>query len=491
MPTLTLRGKNLEPSIRRTAILALLYLIPIFQAMVPIGDLDIWWRLRTGQWVVENRAIPFTDVFSAQGVEKPWIEYSWLFEVLVYAVHAQFGLSGLVYFIVAMALMIAFAAHQLARRAASPILAETALVASALVAMKPLMTPRPWLFTILFFTIELWIIARARQSENERLLWVLPLMFALWANLHIQFVYGLAVLGLFLTEAAMKTCCGWFGYKLAGPSVSVGRLALVALGCFAATMLTPYHYLLYKQVFEYIGQTGAFQNITELHAMYFRSPDNWLVLLLTMSATFALGWQRKWLPFPTLLLLMGAFLAFRARRDVWVAILVAIYIISDFLRSLSYGGFVKFSKSQITIGALSVALALYLVSLSRQITEERLQTAVERKFPVNAVRYIKERQLSGPLFNDYDWGGFLLWSLPELPVLTDGRLNLYEIERLERLSNTWQGLPGWDSDPELMKAGSILAGKHRPLAALLGSHPRYKVLYEDDTAVIFVPVQKN
>ena len=70
--------------------------------------------------------------------------------------------------------------------------------------------------------------------------------------------------------------------------------------------------------------------ILELLPLSFRELTDWLVIGLTIGAAFVLGWQRAWLPFPTLLLMMGTFLAFRARRDVWVLVLAAVFIISEF-----------------------------------------------------------------------------------------------------------------------------------------------------------------
>src|SRR5215470_4709327 len=169
-----------EQTARRIVLLALLYLIPSFQALLPIDDPDIWWRLRTGQWIVENHAVPVKDFISSYTTGKLWIEYGWSFQALVYALHARWGLVGLVYFIVAMGLIIAFVTHQLVRRAGLPFPFEVALVALALAAMKPLMTPRPWLFTVVFFSLELMIIAQARQSESSRPLWFLPLLFFVW-----------------------------------------------------------------------------------------------------------------------------------------------------------------------------------------------------------------------------------------------------------------------------------------------------------------------
>lgn len=478
-----------EQNFRRLALVILLYLIASVQAMWPVDDPDMWWRFRTGQWMVENRSVPFEDYFSTYAMGKPWIEYSWLFELLIYGVHELFSLPGVVYLVVGMALIITFLAHQLVRRSGLPLAAEVALVAAAIGAMKPLMTPRPWLFTIVLFSIELLIIDRVRRSGKSQLLWILPALFALWANLHIQFVYGLAVQGLLIAEAVLVMVFPRSAARIVAPALAPGRLLLVLVACIAATFLTPYHYLVHQQVLEYVGQTGLFRNISELHPMFFRSPDSWLVLLLTLTTAFVLGWRRKWLPYPTLLFLMGAVLAFRARRDTWVLALTALWVIGDSARTLWQGRSFAFGKAQMAAGAIAVAVVLFCLSIARQISESSLQAFVEQKFPVRAASYVSANQLPGPLFNDYDWGGFLLWSLPQLPVSIDGRLNLFGDDVLQRSLNTWRGGPGWNADPDLVRAKLVIANKQRMLASLLRSHPRFRIVYEDSMAAVFVARQ--
>ncbi len=224
--------------------------------------------------------------------------------------------------------------------------------------------------------------------------------------------------------------------------------------------------------------------------MFFRSPDNWLVLLLTLTAAFILGWRQTWLPFPTLLFLMAAALAFRARRDAWVLALSAIWIIGDSWRFLRQGRLFPFYKRQVIAVMVSVSLALYLLSVARQISEPHLEAVVAQNFPVEAVKFVKANQLPGPLYNDFDWGGFLLWSLPRLPVTIDGRTNVHGDDRLERSLNSWQGNQGWKSDPDLLRARLVIANKRRPLVEFLRADPRYKIVYEDGIAVVFVAVNK-
>jgi len=486
MPLSVTDFQNKAGSVRLLILLILLYLILPAQALLPIDDPDIWWRFRVGEWIVQHHGVPFVDYYSANDVGKPWIEYSWLFALLMYWLHAHFGLAAIVYFIVAMALAISVAVHQLIRRSGFPIFAEVAFAGFALASMKSLMTPRPWLITILFFAVELLIIDHSRRTGRTRICWWLPPLFAIWANFHIQFIYGLALIFLLALEAPLTAALHKVGWSVEAAPVQ-RQIFFVSAACAGATLLTPYHVLLYRQILDYVGgQTGIFQNIVELHPMFFRSPGDWLVLLLALSAAFALGWRRKWMPYPTLILMMAAFWAFRARRDVWALVLISLSVVGESARLFCSAVKTKLTRRQAALCAAGVAAALLGLGMARQITEARLQAVVKSVFPVDAADYVRREQLPGPLFNDYDWGGFLLWSLPGLPVMMDGRVNLYGDDKFERSLNTWSGGRGWESDPDLIRAKVVIAQKQRPLTALLRESPRYRIAYEDKVAVVFV-----
>jgi len=479
---------NSEKTLRRLVIVVLLYCIPAFQAMVPLIDPDIWWHLRTGQWIVEHAQVPATDSFSTYGMGKTWVAYSWLYEILVYALFTKLGLMGILVFTVSMSLLIALVLHGALRRARLPFIAEVFFVAVALGAMSSLLShPRSWLFSILFFTVELFILFHVRRTDKMAPLLALPPLFALWANLHMQFIYGLAVLGLFLVEVLLSRLPSLSLYPRHRPNISPGRISLLLLACLVATLITPYHFRLYIPIFEVIGQTGAFQLILELLPLSFRSLADWLVIGLAIVTAFVLGWQRAWLPFPTLLLLMGTFLAFRARRDRWVLVLAAVFIISEF------GSFVRseppfgFTKLRTICVIVALTVAIYLIGLRRHISEQQLESVVERRFPVAAVKFVNEKNYSGPLYNDFGWGGYLIWTLPRLLVSMDGRMNVHGDQRIERSVNTWSGLRGWESDPELMKARLVIGRANNALINLMRMDSRFKLVYEDTTAAVFIP----
>ena len=82
------------------------------------------------------------------------------------------------------------------------------------------------------------------------------------------------------------------------------------------------------------------------------------------------------------------------------------------------------------------------------------------------VETIKQQGWTGPIYNDYNWGGFLIWSL-DRPISIYGRNTDFGVENVLRSFATWNGSPGWDSDPDLVKANLIIAPVGSPLVQLL------------------------
>jgi hypothetical protein len=168
-----------------------------------------------------------------------------------------------------------------------------------------------------------------------------------------------------------------------------------------------------------------------------------------------------------------------------VALVVAA-IVSEFATTENYGGYFEFTRERVAAVILSLLISLYGLSYLRDVSENSLAKVVELHFPVKAVNFIRSSQLPGPIYNSLDWGGYLIWSLPELPVAVDGRTNLHGDERIASSVATWEGRTAWEKNPELLRARLIIAQAGKPLTYLIRGNPRYRLLYEDSTAAVFV-----
>jgi hypothetical protein len=480
----------------RVVVWVCLYSVPLCVALLPNLDYDVWWHLRCGQWIVAEQTVPTTDPFSQYGLTngKPWYAYSWLFEVLVYTAHRTAGPQGIFLGRAVLTLLIFVALHVLIARRAKHFLTAAALLGLAALGMLPLLTDRPWLFTILFSALILDVILDLRAGRPTRRVWLLPLVFVLWANLHIQFIYGLFILGLTclapLGDALLRRDADLTGAAKAWTR-SWWTLVLVTGLCAAATLVTPYHVYVYEVVLEYATHKVPAATIAEFQSLQFRDFWDWCVLALGAWAVFALGRRSRLSCFEVLLLAAAALFAFKGRRDVWFLVLAALAIVPGTGTPLSGRGVFWPTWRQ----ALAMASAVVLLGVAywsyAQNDTSRANTAASH-YPVKAVEFVRTNGFHGPLYNPFDWGGYLIWALPELPVAMDGRTNLHTDARIARHLDTWLGKPGWEDDGELKAARVIVADRRLPLTALLRQdallrqNTRYAIAYEDALAVVFV-----
>ena len=106
-------------------------------------------------------------------------------------------------------------------------------------------------------------------------------------------------------------------------------------------------------------------------------------------------------------------------------------------------------------------------------------------YPVAASRYLSaQAQPNMRIFNQYDWGGYLTFALPAVPVYVDGRPDMYGDEFVDRYMSTWLLRPGWQD--RLTSAGvtTVLASGTSPMVQALRSDPRWTIAYTDRTATV-------
>ena len=463
-------------------VLVVLFTASVFFALRfdAVTDTDLWWHMAVGRWIAEHGAIPRTEPFSAFGAGKPFEAYSWLFELVVFWFYQKLGLIGIPIFSCAMTVAITAAVHQLVRRLNSTFLLGIGLAFFAVYTMGRLYTPRPWLASILFFALELCVLMKARKtSESSELLW-LPVIFAVWVNVHIQFIDGLVVLGIALAEALLAT--RWSAIKT---SFRATKLMWVFLGCIAATLINPYGIKIYKVAYDLVAQGASLPELPELSAISFRNLDDWCVLIFALAAVVVLARRRQPSFFEVLLLAFSIFASFRSQRDIWVLAIAGAGILASGLAE-NRGDPFQLKAQAIPLVVLASIVFASLAFLAKGINNSELQERLRSSLPVQAVETIKRQRWEGPLFNDYGWGGYLIWSLRK-PVSIYGRNTVYGVEKVLRSNATWNGTPGWDADPELLEANLIIAQTSAPLIQFLRLQPCLQSAYRDNVAEVFMP----
>lgn len=449
-------------------------------AGISIADPDVGWHLRTGEWILQHHAWPRVDPFSWVRGGSPWQAYSWLFDLILLKFWSWRGLQGLVIFTAAMMALIAAATYHMLTRLQEDFTQRILLTTMVVVCLSRISTPRPWLFSILFFVFEMDILMRARRSGKSRELLWLPLLFALWANVHIQFIDGLIPLALAAVEPAVRR---W--WKSEGVSLSVRPLVVTLIASGAAACVNPYGPGIYKIAWQLGSQSGVLDRVSEMMALPFRAWSDYLLLFMALAAAGVLFRYRRLVPFETLMLAIAAVLSFRSRRDLWILAITACAVLAGVPARAERKDRGSTAPWAVALSAASTLLFFAGALSWSNVTNPRLEGKLAGKMPVRAVNFIRDRHYSGTIFNPYDWGGYLIWNLRE-PVSIDGRAALYGDAAIDRSWKTWAGGADWAKDPDLMSAGVVIAPKDAALTQLLRLDPHFVPAYEDNVATVFI-----
>lgn len=442
-----------------------------------VADADLGWHLQTGSWILQHHAVPHVDPFSRVVGGRPWQAYSWLFDLLLLQAWTRFGLQGVVLLTAGLMMLITAAVYRLISHLQSDFTVRILLTLAAVFCISKMSMPRPWLFTVLLFVLELDVLMRTRETGRSRSLLWLPPIFALWANVHIQFIDGLLVLAIAACEPLLL-----HAWKSDVRCARARSLWLAWAACVLATLLNPYGLGLYRAAWDLGSQSGVLNSLSEMGALPFRSPDDFVLLFLAMAAAGVLFRYRRLPPFETLLLAMAVVLSFRSRRDVWITAISAAAILGAGLPARR-GTNDKAPAWAQGCSAVTALIAMTLSVVGLHLSSARLQALLAEKMPLRAVEFIRASHAPGPVFNPYDWGGFLIWQLQE-PVSIDGRAALYGDALIDRSLSTWNGGPSWAADPALRSARVVIAPKGTPLVQLLRGDPRFAVAWQDPVAVV-------
>jgi hypothetical protein len=458
-----------------------------FQLKFCVMDPDIWWHLKVGDWIVEHGAIPHTGILSRTAANRPWVAYSWGYEVLLSRAYAWFGLMGIGVFGVLLTVGVGYEVYWMLRRLSEQFWVAFVLAVTACWAFLFTGMPRPFFFSIALYCVTLTLLLEAhRDGRVDRLYW-LPLIFLVWANLHIQFVYGLAVVGLFVGVLVAQQIAAGVGIApglLTSPKLPAGKLLGVLAACVLATLIGPNLYHPYAAVYAYSKSKFAYFVIIELQALSFRGWSHYVELLLTAGAFFAVGWQKKLDPFKLTLLMVASVVAFRTMRDAWFVCVSAAACIAD-LPELEWGKDAPESWTERAGIALAAAVLLAVASGPTGFTPRELDRAISAEYPVNAVNFLRRNPVPGPLYNNLNWGGFLMWYMPEYPVAIDGRNDLYGDELDKAFYDVQSATAAYKSDRYLNEAGVVVVDSDLPLAKILTVDPRFQLVYRDQIATVF------
>lgn len=438
-------------------------------------DMDYWARLLQGNAFWQLGHILKTDPFSYTQTHL-WLDHEWGSSVIFSLIHNTFGFSGILFFrslIVFLIFIFLYKTIKLQKETINkPLL--FLLFIFAMQAMPTLLQSglRCHFFTFLFFTIYIYILESVRKTYNYKLLFSLPLIMLVWANVHGGCVAGLGILGIYLLgEYLNKKEIKPYLYCLIVTSlmlfINPYGFDYVKFIFMASTMSRPF-------VTEWISpfQHPVWNFLWEFKIFYFAS------ILLTLYS-FKKS-NRDYTKF--LVLLVCAFVSYKYIKNTPFFIIVSlIYLYSDIC-------FSKLEKIKFII--ILAIILIFGLNIKSFFTERTFYLSQQ---PVKVVEFIDLNNLRGNILSPFDMGSYIAYKLyPNNLIYMDGRYEEVYFDKEKKLIDKFYNS---EQDYDLIlkqeiKPDYIIVPTDAIVNDLMINNEQYKLIYKDENETLYSSVDK-
>jgi hypothetical protein len=400
---------------------------------------DIWWHLKTGQWIWTHKLVPNYDLFPFfNGVKTHWLcNFEWLGSTIYYLIYSKFGFLGLKFFRPIFFLSIIGVFYFYSRRVL-PYYLLAILVYILTYGCSQRGFLRPEAFDYVFIQIFLIILFSFEKTSKKNILFILPILGIFWANLHLgSFVYGVPLISIFLLSALVK-----FANEKLNNTLAVDRqlsqvkyLAFILIVYLFVFFVTPYGlegFLYPFRAFLDPGFINIYQSWSTIQES--RPPSHFearLIILFLLSCVFLFLNRRN--AFTALLLfVVSLFFYLQCQRNIVFFSILALYGIVENANAISfkekYKSFFKGWHINLFLLFFSIFLLFQIFNMATQKWYcdgkfvRRISMVEDPRF--FAVRkLLQDNKITGPVYNNHDLlGGWLIWSgYPQWRVFVDGR----------------------------------------------------------------------
>ena len=418
-------------------------LAALASAFLPAGDPDAFWHLALGRDVLASGP-PRIEAYSWTAAGSPVLSDQWLGQALFALAYESAGWKGVVVLrALAGGAVVGLTALAALGERARPLVAILATL-PALLLLRGVWTERPQLLALVLFA-ALVVLLRAALRGERRALWACVPLFLVWANVHGSYALGLAVLApLALMPRRRDALLALAASALATLLTPAGLGTLTAP---AGHFLTPPRYIQEWAVPDLVTPAG-------------------LIQALTLAAVLATALLGRAAGREALILVPVAFIALSAvRHAAFLGIAAAPFLAAHgpaAVRDLAESVGIRLpaiAPARTSRVAVAVSLAIAALSVTATVIAAPAEADL-RAYPVAALPVLR----AGPgLFNEYDWGGFLIWHAPGTKVFVDGRLTPYAPRVIDDYTTIGEAHPGWRETIARLGVRQVLV---RPTAAV-------------------------
>lgn len=479
----------------KNAIFALAIAITFIILFRPATDPDLGWHLKQGEIVLNEARFVRSDQFSHTLTGFSWAPY-WLSEVIFYQVFENLGLIFLSILSAILAAATFFLTARFSIRHPNQY-AVSFLAITAAVICIPFSGVRIQIISWVLFAV-FYLLLSYKFYLKKQGLFLLPAIILLWANLHYGFVLAIFIFGLLVAYENGK----YLAYKFLGQNnwfindnLSFKQavwLNLLFVITILASFATPYGFGSYKSVFGFSTSSVNVNNIAEWLPLSVKSDFGFVFFILLAFIIFQAGKNlKKFSPFEIICALILTLAGLASVRHLPFALIVLIPIGVRVWPEISIPKrFLPVLRMYLLLTMICV-LVFYGYSQIKEVLTVSFDPAAyatKGDYPNLAVKYLKSNPIPGRMFNEYNWGGYLIWQLPNVATFIDGRMPGWKMQDRDILSDylaIWKVTPKTDQLLEKYQVEYALLAIDSPIFSYLEKSD-WQVVYKDQQAVVLI-----
>lgn len=460
-----------------------------------LGDGDTGYHIRAGEIILRTLSIPKYDMFSFISPPLPWIAHEWLSEVIMALIHKSFGLTGVVIFFSFVIASVYYLLFKIAQTYKGNIILAIAVVSLVAASSMVHWLARPHIFSLVLAVVWYYFLD-AYQYKDKNYLYFLPPIMLLWVNLHGGFVFGFILLGLYLfgnlcaqVNSTAKERQKW--------KEKTRRLGLTVVACLLVSLINPYGYKILLFPFRLLSDQYLMDHVLEFLSPNFHRSMPFRYLLFLTIAIFAISRSKLNIIELTLILLFTHMALYSVRHVPLFAIISVPILLrqANLMLETSNGKLIAILKKKANNIALIDAfskryiwLLVSIVAVFILAANGTFQYEFDEKIkPVAAVQFLKRENLKGNMFNDDEFGDYVIYAAwPKYKVFFDGRSDMYGAARIKEYLKVTRVEPDWEGVIEKYQIDWTLHKANSALSMLLLQRDDWRLIYADKVANIFV-----
>jgi len=478
-----------------------------------LRDAGTGWHIRNGQLMLQTHSVTRVDPFSATMSGHTWYAWEWLYDIFIAGVHHWLGLNGVVFVTAAVMAVTFVLVFRLAVRRGGSLTIVLVMLVLSLAASAVHFLARPHVFSWLFTVIWLELLDSAAEPNSEhRRVYFLPLLMLLWVNVHGGFVFGFALLAVYILAAGIE----YFSSPEQRERIRgwLKRLGVVSLLSVLASFVNPYGYKLHLHIYHYLSDKFLMNQVSE-----FRSPDfhgaaqQCFAVLLLVTITPVASAGRRQPPARLLVILLAAYSGLYASRNLPVSAILLTLTVAPMLSNTVAKAVgndkvaprlraalsrlqnfdARMAKLELDLQGHAWLIIAFVVGVWACMNDGRVGSARllnayfdDKRFPVEATEVIIRDDNREPIFCPDQWGGYLIYTLyPRTKVLVDDRHDLYGDQFFKDYLKIVYVQEDWSKILDERHVKWILVQKDSSLGTMLKQTAGWRLIHADDTAVLF------